>query len=56
MKPSRSEHEALGRRPITETQWWRYEHAKQQWIADHPEATPQQYQAAMLRIALECGV
>ena len=33
-----------------------YEVAKSQWIAEHPEATPEEYQAAMTRIAREVGV
>lgn len=33
-----------------------YESAKQAWIATHPDASPEEYQAAMRRIADECGV
>lgn len=32
-----------------------YERRKADWIATHPEATPQEYQAAMNRICKECG-
>lgn len=34
----------------------RYEAAKRAWIAAHPDASPAEYEAAMLRIARECGV
>jgi len=34
----------------------RYEREKQSWIAEHPEATPEQYQTAMLTIASRCGI
>ena len=34
----------------------RYEQMKRQWIAAHPQATPQQYEAAMRAIARKCGV
>jgi hypothetical protein len=34
----------------------RYEAAKQQWIAKHPEATSAEYQAAMTAIACRVGV
>lgn len=34
----------------------RYESLKAQWIATHPNATPQQYQQAMQRIAKVCKV
>jgi hypothetical protein len=33
-----------------------YERKKADWVQANPEATPQEYQAAMRRIALECGV
>jgi hypothetical protein len=33
-----------------------YEAAKAAWIASHPDATPAEYEAAMRRIARECGV
>ena len=33
-----------------------YELAKQDWLAEHPEATPSEYQAAMRRIAEELGL
>jgi hypothetical protein len=35
---------------------YRYEYLKAQWIKDHPEATPQQYQQAMQRIAKACRI
>ena len=47
--------EAIQRRPISPGHYG-YEQAKRQWIAAHPEATPQQYQDAMARIAKACGV
>lgn len=34
----------------------RYESLKAQWIKDHPEATPEQYQQAMKRIAKACRI
>jgi hypothetical protein len=34
----------------------RYEAAKAAWIASHPDATRAEYEAAMRRIARECGV
>lgn len=34
----------------------RYEAAKSQWIEAHPEATHDEYTAAMTRIAREVGV
>lgn len=34
----------------------RYEARKAEWIASHPEANSHQYEAAMQRIARECGV
>lgn len=34
----------------------RYEAMKAAWIACHPDATPAEYQAAMKKIARECGV
>jgi len=33
-----------------------YERKKADWVQANPEATPQEYQTAMRRIALECGV
>jgi hypothetical protein len=34
----------------------RYEALKLAWIATHPRATPAEYQAAIAKIAKECGV
>jgi hypothetical protein len=34
----------------------RYEREKQDWIRRHPAATPEQYQAAMVKIATRCGI
>ncbi len=34
----------------------RYEAAKLVWIASHPEATPEQYQAAMRELARKAGL
>lgn len=34
----------------------RYEAAKVVWIATHPEATPEQYQAAMIELARKVGL
>jgi hypothetical protein len=36
--------------------WLEYERRKQEWISRHPRATPTEYEAAMRRIASECGV
>ena len=33
-----------------------YERRKAAWIAENPQATPEEYQQAMRRIAKECGV
>ncbi len=39
---------------MTESQ--RYEAAKAVWIATHPDATPEQYQAAMRELARRVGL
>ncbi len=36
--------------------WQAYEAAKRAWIAANPNATPEQYDAAMRAIAEMCGV
>ena len=36
--------------------WEAYEAAKRAWIAAHPDATPEQYDAAMRAIAKLMGV
>ena len=36
--------------------WQAYEAAKREWIAAHPDATPEQYDAAMRAIAERLGV
>jgi hypothetical protein len=36
--------------------WHSYEAAKAAWIASYPNATPEQYSVAMLRIARELGL
>lgn len=33
-----------------------YEHLKAAWIAEHPGATPAQYQDAIRAIAKKCGI
>jgi hypothetical protein len=33
-----------------------YESAKQRWIASNPNATPEQYTAAMIKLAARYGV
>ena len=33
-----------------------YEAAKREWAYSHPDATAAQYEAAMERLARECGV
>lgn len=43
--------------PIQErSPWVEYELRKAQWIDNNPEATFEQYQQAIQRIAQECGV
>lgn len=39
-----------------QTRWLEYEQRKRDWIADHPNATPEQYSAAIIKIAKDCGV
>ena len=34
----------------------RYDHLKQQWMAENPEATPKQIEAAIRRIARQLGI
>jgi hypothetical protein len=34
----------------------RYEAAKAAWVAAHPDTTPAEYEAAMRRLARECGL
>jgi hypothetical protein len=41
---------------MTEPSWAQYEFRKNAWLASHPDATPEEYQQAMKRIAKECGV
>ena len=36
--------------------WAAYEAAKRAWVAAHPDATPEQYEAAMRALAEEMGV
>ncbi len=36
--------------------WADYENNKAQWIAKHPDATHEEYEQAMQRIAKEAGV
>lgn len=36
--------------------WQAYEAAKRAWIAAHPDATPEQYDAAMKAIAERLGI
>lgn len=38
------------------TAYQRYEATKAAWVQLHPDATPEQYEAAMQRISAECGV
>jgi len=33
-----------------------YEFLKKEWVAKNPNATPEQYQRAMMAIAKKCGV
>lgn len=43
------------RRRVSAT-WHDYEYAKQTWALKNPAATPEQYQAAMIRIAARLGL
>lgn len=43
-------------RQFTHPSWGTYETRKADWTRANPEATPAEYQAAMTRIARECGV
>jgi hypothetical protein len=36
--------------------WREYEARKQRWAAGHPDATHEEYERAMRKIAEECGV
>lgn len=36
--------------------WQEYERLKRQWQYDNPGATPAEYEAAVRKIAQECGV
>lgn len=36
--------------------WHCYESMKQDWLASHPNATHEEHQQAMRKIAEECGV
>lgn len=42
--------------PDERTAYAAYERMKADWILANPDATPQEYQAAMRRIARECGI
>jgi hypothetical protein len=55
MITTRVERLALARRPLS-PDLQRYEREKQRWAAAHPEATPEEYQAAITRLAKECRV
>lgn len=48
----------MNERPdIPEAERWRvYESEKRAWIAQHPEASSEDYEQAMRRIAERCGV
>jgi hypothetical protein len=41
---------------ITQPDYIGYEAAKGRWIKEHPDATPQQYEAEMMRLARLYGV
>ena len=41
---------------LTVPDYSRYAQLKAAWIYSHPDATPAQYTAAMVRLARECGV
>ena len=42
--------------PSVGTGYAAYEAAKARWIAEHPDALPAEYSAAMRRLADECGI
>jgi hypothetical protein len=42
--------------PAEQADWARYAQLKQDWIAQHPDATPAEFEAAIAAIAEECGV
>jgi hypothetical protein len=44
------------RRGTYQPDFVRYEQLKARWVADHPEATPEQYQQAIRQIAAECRI
>lgn len=46
----------MTRRKVSSGSWRDYESEKAIWIARNPGATPEQYEAAMARIARLCGV
>ena len=46
----------MKRRKVSSGSWRDYEAYKASWIAQNPAATPEQYEAAMARIARLCGV
>lgn len=33
-----------------------YERRKQEWVRSHPDSTPEEYERAIKKIAMECGV
>jgi hypothetical protein len=55
LKPDARERRALERRPLSERHQ-RYEAEKQDWLRRNPNATPAEYDAAMMRIARELGL
>lgn len=42
--------------PAKQADWARYAQMKREWVDQHPNATPSEYDAAMRKIAKECGV
>lgn len=42
--------------PIRNERWETYESAKRAWVRDHPDASEEEYHAAMREIAREVGV
>jgi len=44
------------REPAYKPRFADYEQQKREWIAAHPNATPEEYQAAIAHIAMRCGI
>lgn len=61
MAKSRNRYTGRYRRPVQAAQKYRprfaeYERLKCEWISNHPDATPAEYQEAMRALAADCGI